>query len=188
MAFFFNKHPEIQYDVLQNGVPSKAQNPLVRFKIKEIIKDRTALYYTHDMQEGQSVQFIAQKYHGDANLDWLIFLINDIIDPLFDLPLDYQEFTSYVRSKYGSIESAMNGVHHYEQIIQQQSLNFDGTPIPEKVVVIDETTYGTLTPTSRRSVSNYTYEEEHNEKKRTIKILHNNYLTQVLDEAERIFE
>jgi len=65
---------------------------------------------------------------------------------------------------------------------------FDGTIVPEKVIVVDETTYNTLTATERREVSNYTYEERLNESKRTIKILEKEYLNQFLDEAKSIFE
>ena len=79
-------------------------------------------------------------------------------------------------------------MHHYEHIIQTQSVLFDGTIVPEKVIVVDETTYNTLTATERREVSNYTYEERLNESKRSIKVLHVDFLTQFLDEAERIFE
>jgi hypothetical protein len=188
MTFFFENHPRISYDVQKNGISHTVQNPLVRFKIQELLKSRSALYYTHDIEEGQSIEFIADRYYGDSTLDWVIYIVNDIIDPQYDLPMDYQQFVAYVKSKYGSVESALNTVHHYEHIIQIQSVLFDGTIVPEKVIVVDETTYNTLVSTERREVSNYTYEERLNESKRTIKVLHTDYLGQFLDEAERIFE
>jgi hypothetical protein len=43
--------------------------------------------------------------------------------------------------------------------------------VPEKVIIVDETTYNGLVATEKREVSNYTYEERLNESKRTIKIL-----------------
>ena len=188
MTFFFKNHPSISYDVQKNGISRTAQNPLVRFKLQELLKSRSALYYTHDIEEGQTAEFIADKYYDDSTLDWIIYIVNDIIDPQYDLPMDYQQFIAYVKSKYGSVESALNTVHHYEHIIQIQSVLFDGTIVPEKVIVVDETTYNTLVSTERREVSNYTYEERLNESKRTIKVLHVDFLTQFLDEAERIFE
>jgi hypothetical protein len=188
MAFFFENHPKISYDIQKNGITHTVQNPLVRFKLQNILKNRTALYYTHDINEGQSIEFIADRYYGDSTLDWVIYIVNDIIDPQYDLPMDYQQFITYVKSKYSSVESALNTVHHYEHIIQTQSVLFDGTIVPEKVIVVDETTYNTLTATERREVSNYTYEERLNESKRTIKILEKEYLNQFLDEAKSIFE
>ena len=187
MAFFFENHPLISYDVQKNGIPRTVQNPLVRFKLQNILKSRTALYYTHDIEEGQSVEFIADRYYGDSTLDWVIYIVNDIIDPQYDLPLDYQQFVAFVKSKYGSTESALNTLHHYEHIIQTQSVLYDGTIVPEKVIIVDETTYNGLVATEKREITNYTYEERLNESKRTIKILHSDYLDQFLAEAEGIF-
>ena len=188
MPFFFANHPSVSYDVQKNGVPNIVQNPLVRFKLQQVLENRSALYYTHNLQEGQSLQFIAKRYYNDVTLDWIIYIINDIIDPYYDLPLDYQQFTAFVKSKYNSVESALNTVHHYEQIIQTQSILFDGTIVPEKSIIVDETTYNGLATTERREVSNYTYEERQNEKKRDIKILHNDFIPNFLNEAESIFE
>jgi hypothetical protein len=188
MPFFFNKHPSISYDLLKNSRPKTIQNPLVRYRLQEVLKNKAALYYTHDLKEGQSVQYIAQRYYGDSTLDWVIYVVNNIIDPQYDLPLGYQDFINYVKGKYGSVESALNGVHHYEQILQSQSVRFDGTILPEKYITIDATTYAGLSATEKREVSNFTYEERLNESKRTIKILHKDYLTQFLAEAESIFE
>ena len=188
MTFFFENHPKVSYDVQKNGIPRTVQNPLVRFKLQGILKNRTAVYYTHNIAEGQSVEFIADRYYGDSTLDWIIYITNDIIDPQYDLPLDYQEFVAFVRSKYGSTESALNTVHHYEHIIQTQSVLFDGTIVPEKTITVDLTTYNSLVATDRREVSNFTYEEKLNDSKRTIKILEKGYLDQFLDEAKSIFE
>jgi len=188
MTFFFHNHPTISYDVEKNGISYTAQNPLVRYQLQEILKSRAALYYQHDIQEGQSAEFIADKYYGDSTLDWIIFITNDIIDPQYDLPMDYQQFVAFIKSKYGSTESALTTVHHYEEIVQAQSVLFDGTIVPEKAIIVDETTYNSLVPADRREVTNYTYEERLNESKRTIKVLHKDFLTDFLDEAERIFE
>jgi hypothetical protein len=61
MTFFFKNHPSISYDVQKNGISRTAQNPLVRFKLQELLKSRSALYYTHDIEEGQTAEFIADK-------------------------------------------------------------------------------------------------------------------------------
>lgn len=186
--FFFNNYPKINYDLLKNNRPSAIQNPLVRFKLKDILKSKTALYYTHDVQDGQSAQFIAHRYYGDDTLDWVIYVTNDIIDPQYGWPLNYQDFINFLKAKYGSVATAQSTNHHYEQIIQTQSVLYDGTIIPEKSIEVDYDTYVTLTNSERRSIDCYTYEEKQNEKKRTIKILHKNYLTQFLNEAESIFQ
>ena len=79
MPFFFANHPSVSYDVQKNGVPNIVQNPLVRFKLQQVLENRSALYYTHNLQEGQSLQFIAKRYYNDVTLDWIIYIINDIV-------------------------------------------------------------------------------------------------------------
>src|SRR5210317_1606644 len=108
MPHFFENFPTIDYDLQRNGTIRTIQNPLVRFKLLEALKNNTVLYYTHDIREGQTVQYIANRYYGDSTLDWVLFITNDILDPVYDLPLDYQDFVNFVVNKYGSIESAMN--------------------------------------------------------------------------------
>jgi len=44
MAFFFKNHPSIKYDLLKDGTNRVIQNPLVRFKLKNVLKNRIALY------------------------------------------------------------------------------------------------------------------------------------------------
>ncbi len=188
MAFFFKKFPKIQYDLERDGFDKTIHNPLVRFKLKDILKSRTALYYTHSLNEGETAQFIAEKYYDDSTLDWVIYIVNDIIDPQYDMPLDYNNFVNYVKGKYGSVETAMSTVHHYEQIIQTQSVLYDGTIIPEKVIEVDATTYAGLAADEKREIDCYEYENRLNNDKKTIKILHLNYLQNFLEEAESIFE
>lgn len=188
MAHFFNNFPSVEYDMGRVNVPLTIQNPLVRFKLQDILKGRSALYYEHIVEEDQSAQFIANRYYGDVTLDWVIFLVNDIFDYEYEWPMNYQKFTAYVKSKYGSIESALNTTHHYEWIYQPREVLFDGTIIPEDVIIVDKTTFDSLGLNERREVSNYVYEENENEKKRNVKILQRQFLDQFLEEAESIFE
>ena len=188
MVHFFNNFPSVEYDMGRTGVVQNIQNPLVRFKLLDILKNKSALYYKHIVEEGQSAQFIADNYYEDVTLDWVIYLVNDIYDTLYDWPMDYQVFTEFVKSKYGSIETALNTVHQYEYIIQEQTVLFDETIVPEEVLVVDKTTYDGLGINEKREVSKYTYEERLNDAKRSIKILQRELLDQFLAEAESVLE
>ncbi len=187
MSYFFNNYPQIEYDLLKNKQPRTIQNILSRYKLLDILKNKTALYHKHDIEEDQSAQLIADKYYGDITLDWVIYITNDILDPLYDWPLGYYNFLNYIKSKYDTVESAMNTTHHYEWIYQTQSVLYDDTVVPEKIIKVDATTYAGLPVTDKRTVSNYTYEERENEKKRSIKVLDKIYLGLFLDEAKGIF-
>lgn len=188
MAFFFADFPNTNYDILGNGATQIVKNPFLRYKILDVLKNRTALYYQYSVKEGQSAEAIAEKYYGDGSLDWVIYIVNDIIDPQESWPLDYNVFVKFIRSKYGSVSAAKSQTHHYEQIIQNQAVLSNGTIIPKKTVQVDLTTFNSLLPAERREVDAYTYEEELNDSKREVRVLHVDFLPQFLDEVQQILK
>ena len=137
MANFFNHFPSIDYDLNKDSVTRVIQNPLVRFKIKDLLKERAVLYYDHYVEEGQTAQEISYRYYENVKYDWVIYIVNDIFDPSFDWPMDYQSFIAYIKAKYGSV-SAAKAIHkQYEWVYQQQARLADGTIIPERYYVVD---------------------------------------------------
>src|SRR6056300_1416972 len=144
MAYYFRPFPYINYDLKKNGNSTVLTNIMTRFKIVESFQRQEAVYYEYTVKEGERADQIAFKYYDDPYLDWVIYIVNNIIDPEFDWPLDRRSFESYVAKKYGSVSTAMSTTHHYEKIINNQSVTFDGINIPERTVEIDQTTYDSL--------------------------------------------
>ena len=188
MPFFFDPFPTVNYDVKKNNKLEVLTNVTVRFRIQTALRNRTAIFYDYNVKDGERPDVIAHKYYNDPSLDWIILLTNNIINPSFDWPLDSRSFDNYIIDKYGSINTAQNTIHHYEQIIRTQSRTFDGTVIPEKTVWVDEDTYNTLSSDDRRIVYTYTYELEENEAKAQIKILDKRFVTRIVNEVDVIFE
>lgn len=188
MAFYFQPFPTIEYDVKKNGKTTTMTNLFLRFKIVDAFKKQQAVYYNYTVKDGERADVIAFKYYNDASLDWIIYLINDIIDPQFDWPLDRKSFENFIIKKYGSLSSAHSTTHHYEQIIQQQQVLFDGTVIPEKTIEIDLTTYNSLAAADKKIITSYEYEDKLNEDKREIKLLSEQYLFDLLNQVEEAFE
>lgn len=184
----FNKWPTVSYDLKKNGKPLELTNITLRFKLNELLIDRVAVMYQYDVQDGERADIIAEKYYGDGKLDWVIYLINNIIDPQFDWPLDDQSFDRYIRKKYGSIEKAMQTNHAYEKILRGEQILFDGTVIKEKTVIVDKESYDLTAPVSRRAIDKYTYEIELNEDKKQIKILDRKYLPALISTYEAVIE
>lgn len=176
MSNMFDEWPTVQYDLKKNGKPLTLTNITLRFKINELLRNKSVVMYDYDVQNGDRPDIIAYKYYDDPTLDWVILLVNNIIDPQFEWPLDDQSFERYMRKKYGSLEAAKQTHHLYEKILREQQVYFDGTIIPEKTVVVDKETYDLTSPTSRRDIDKYTYELELNDARSRIKILDKKYL------------
>lgn len=188
MAFYFRPFPLINYDLKKNKNNTVLTNIMTRFKIVESFQRQEAVYYDYSVKEGERADQIAFKYYDDASLDWVIYIVNNIVDPEFDWPLDRTSLESYIAKKYGSVSTAMSQTHHYEQIVTTQSVLFDGTIIPEETYEIDLQTYNTLAEADKRIVTSYEYETEQNDNKRQIKLLSSDFLIPLLNQVENIFE
>ena len=116
-------------------LPSILQNPLV--------------YYTYDVQEGDTPEIIAHKYYGDSYRYWMVLFANQILDPQWEWPMDSLTFSDYLSSKYPNIDTNME-IHHYLKT-ETYIDNVSGMQTIEKTI-IDETAYNALASTTR----NYT--------------------------------
>lgn len=184
----FKSFPTVNYDLLKNGNTISVPNITLRFVIQDLIRRRKAIFYNYNIEEGERPDVVAFKYYQDATLDWVILLINNIVDPQFEWPLDRASFENFIISKYGSLQSAWETTHHYEMILQEQSVTYDGNIVPEVYVEIDETTYNETDPADRRLVTAYEYEEKVNEQKREIKVLDPKFIPLIVGQVEELFE
>ena len=190
MANYFSKFGKLSIADTNKSVI--ITNLLKRVGVLNSVKENTLVYYTYDLQDGDTPELVAEKFYGDAERHWIILLLNDIIDPLFDWPLSYFNFTKYIISKYGSTAAAESTIHHYEKIITKTDSSVSGGT-SSQIFIIDQYTYantpisivnkGSITvETSKQSISVYDYEEQLNESKRSIKLLKKEYASQIEDE------
>ena len=187
MSFYFRPFPKINYDVKKNNSPLLLTDITKRYKIRDILQQKAAIYYNYTVRDGDRPDLIAFKYYGDETLDWLIFLCNNMMDPYYDWPLDYRKFTAYMKSLYGSVDVAKSTVFEYRKILNEQSTLIDGTVVPKRTVVIDLNTYNSLSTSVREEIDAYQYYEELNDGKREIKLLDERFVPDIITEVEAIF-
>ena len=187
MPFLFESYPTVNYDIKKNGKLQTLTDLTVRFKIIEALQSRTIITYDYNVVDGERPDILAHKYYEDSSLDWIIILVNQIIDPTWEWPLDQTSFDNYIRKKYGSAVTAQSTVHHYEKIIRTSSVRIDGSFIDEKTVWVDLETYNTLASDARKTISSYQYEIEQNEAKANIKLLDKRYVPSLINEVDNVF-
>jgi hypothetical protein len=187
---YFTPFPTIQYKIPNSTKSIPVTDITRRFSLTDFIRNTNVAFDTYFVQDGERPDSVAYDYYGDVSMDWLILLVNEIHDPYFQWPLSYDELNSYVVDKYGSIEYTQITIHHYEKIIQQQYIqNDNGTQrvVPEKTLVVDETTYLSLTAFERKIKTIYEYEVDLNEDRRKIYLLDLNYLLIIKNQHPEIF-
>ena len=191
MSEYFQNFPLANYDINKNkpADTTLSVNLLTRLKLKEAIEKNVLAYYPYQVKPGERPDVIAYNYYGSTAYTWLIFLANNIFDPLHEWPLFGVDFENYIKDKYGSVSSAQTTLHHYEQILSAEiNESADNPKVLEKVVVIDKTTYDSLNSSERRIIYNYDYEVIERERKRSIVLIEDIYAQQVLDEARKFYK
>jgi len=131
---------------------------------------------------------LSQQVYGDVSFTWTIFLVNNILDPLWQWPMDSRVFESYIKRKYGTIGESKNTVHHYEYTWHER-VEATGTsdPIPAQKVEVDYDTYLTINEDFRKIVYSFEYEETLNEANREISLIQPAFISQIVDEARGLF-
>ena len=185
-SFYFDDFPKVSYDIKKNGKVENVTNIMLRYKFNTIIKNFVSPYYDYTIQDGDRADIVAFNEYDDYTLDWLIYMVNDIIDPNFVWPLSQRTLQAYISEKYGSIARSQATVHEYRKILNQQSVLSDGTVVPKRTLVVDETTYNTLSEVNRESISKYQYETDLNDNKRQIKLVSEEFVPEILLEVREI--
>ena len=188
MSNYFRYFPTTPHDLKGDGRQVLLTNIMRRFKVNSEVKNVAGTYHSYEIQAGDRPDTIAHKYYGNSKWDWVVLHYNEIQHPTFGWPMFEPMFTDYVKNKYGSIAKAQQDVYEYRWIYQQKDVSFDGIVTEEKYYVVDEETYNTLQPSERTFLTNYDWEVEKNEKKRSIRLLDVTYLPQLESEVKNIIK
>ena len=191
MSEFFTNYPQLNFDI--SGVKpiktKKAINIMLRTKIRSAVLQDIIAYFPYIIPEAERPDVTAFNVYGDVKYTWLIFLINDIQDPIYGWPLNTREFGNYVKNKYGSLATAKNTIHHYEETVRERTeATSTSDPIDKATIIVDKTTYDNLAVGSRRVVYYYDWELERNEAKRNIKLIDPVYAASVFSEQKEKFK
>ena len=139
--------------------------------IRPKVKSNALLYDTYDVKNGETPESLAFKLYGDAELHWVIMLLNDITDRYHDWPMTEAQFSQFVQDKYDNVD----GTHHYE--ISQSS--------GDTSIKIDVGTSNTNYP-SATLITNYEYEQSQQDSKRKIRLLDPSFVADFVEEFKSL--
>jgi hypothetical protein len=93
--YYFQKFPQINY----NGANCVDITRRVSLATTDLTNLPT-VFYAYDVPEGQRPDLTAYGYYEDSYMDWLIYMTNGIIDPMYDWYLTEFDFQSFMKDKY----------------------------------------------------------------------------------------
>lgn len=177
----FNYYPQIDYkiDIFNSSIHST--NLLVEVElVDKYLKDYNS-FFKYTIKDGERADMIAYDVYGDSSLDWIIYLVNKVVDPYKDWLMDDRQFKEYMEAKYNTTAARLSSTsitssiayYYYKGLTSDtkehiESYNYKMT----------HTTYTKLgSPAGWQAVSLWDYESEKNQAKRDINLLKPAFLT-----------
>lgn len=210
MSKYFNYFPKTVYRLNETSNDVDVVTNITScFGFESSFKNNTAVYYEYDVQDSDTPEIIANKFYGDSEKHFAVLMINDIVDPQFDWPLDQRTIISFIDDKYSANASsgqsgtvwAQANIHSYYKI-ETRTTNSTGNKLETKIQ-IDANTYANVTTStaslslddgnsitievSKETKSYYDYEIDLNESKRKIKLLKPEFVSPIIEEIKSVF-
>ena len=159
---YFNFLPFVKYDVKPIRYPFSESDYVVavnffkRYNVTQSAYNSVLFYKKAAISDGQRLDQIAEAVYGNAEYDWVIALVNNMMNPLYDMPMSDKELRKHVESRY---QNPYYDIHHYEIISDEEQKEKFGKVLIPGGTVVDKTfydnevklvndTFPNLTPTS----------------------------------------
>ena len=188
MANYFSSIPNVDYDI--NGTePNQFRsvtNIMQRIRFKPSVLENITDYYPYYVREGERPDIVSFNTYGTVAYSYLILLINNIVDPLFDWPLPSRQFENYIIEQYGSVSAAQSTNKYYYQFVRAEVARTGVSErVPEYKIIVDQTTYNSLDASVRSAQNVYDWETEQNDNKREIKIINPDFIQDIDYEVKK---
>ena len=156
---------------------AEVKNLFKRAVLREDIFTDLSFFTKYQIIGDERPDNVAEKFYEDSSLDWVILLANNITNIQTEWPMSEQSYYNFLIDKYGTDEK-LQEVHHYEctgvknaigGIIVEEGLH---VPVGFAVTYFDYVLSSNVSATNiTEAVTNLTYEDNIQDKKRNIFIL-----------------
>jgi hypothetical protein len=183
---YFRELPDLEYQSqLSHRISSdeyvRVKNLFRRVKLRDDLQNVFTLFDKYQIMDGARPDTVAEEFYGKADYDWIVLLTAGITHVRDQWPLSDKDIYQYSEEIYGT---QLNAPHHYEtkevKDSQDRLILPAGKVVDYNFSIPNPNNYAAeLNPVV--GISNYEYEVEKNNKKRTIYILKKEYLQQYLN-------
>lgn len=168
MSKYFEQFPEIQYGTMV------AKNLTARPAVLIPEFNAPTAFYDYEITNDLRPDQVAAAYYDDPSLVWLIFLMNNIIDPYHDWPLTTRQLEEYLVLKHG----AGDPIIYYKH-------NTTGAKISPETYTLNGT-FSKIVAGQYTAVYAKQSERDTNDKKRKIKLLDKKFASKARSELKRV--
>ena len=174
----FNKVPYTSYDILLNNKNRVVKNIFKVAQVVEKYQVAPSSSYEYIVNDGDTPEIISELYYKSPLYHWTILIFNGITSFYDEWPLSSGAFATMIAKKYGDLMTAETTPHCYVHKTNSTKIS------PE--------TYSFFTTDFDRAqyemYSKFEYENELNEKNRTIRVLRDDVVDDFVREYERVIK
>ena len=192
MAYFTN-FPKVSLPSFADNRRSSldfvnSTNLFKRGKIREEIIGSIAAFERFSINGDDRPDNVAFRVYGDSSLDWVVLISNNILNVRDEWPMNQYDFKRYIDNKYST--TLLTQIHHYES---KEVRNSKGLILQQSGIWVDadhsfswSENGKKYTQTGTTSVSNLQFEENRNNKKRSINVVRSNYLEVIKEDMREL--
>ncbi len=177
---YFSRFPSMVYDMNNDGNYKLLPDILRRVKSRTAVKSGRLLFDQYDVKNGENPEDVAFKYYGDAQLHWVVLMVNEVTDRFYQWPMSQQQFDKFLTDKYGAGNE--DSAHHYELVKDSGKTTSSGPNDYSHRVEVNSD------ETDAIEISNRDYEERLQDKFRTIRLLDRRYLDEFIEEFDNLIK
>ena len=192
MAYFTN-FPKVSLPSFADNRRSSldfvnSTNLFKRGKIREEIIGSIAAFERFSINGDDRPDNVAFRIYGDSSLDWVVLISNNILNVRDEWPMNQYDLKRYIDNKYST--TLLTQIHHYES---KEVRNSKGLLLQQSGIWVDadhsfswSENGKKYTQTGTTSVSNLQFEEDRNNKKRSINVVRSNYLEVIKEDMREL--
>lgn len=144
---YFKKFPTINYSL--DGYNKDAMNIITAALLTRVAVDRTYIYQSYDVPAGMTPEALANELYRDPKLCWVFFIVNRMVNPINDWPMDSSVLEQTVEMAYGNVNTIIHFTGEDGFILDDvrdkeiRALIADNQPIPLNVHPVTALEYET---------------------------------------------
>ena len=159
---YFRELPNLSYvsrfsGSNRNDERIEVKNLFKRAKLRSDIDAAITAFNYYKISEGERPDTLAKKIYNDSELDWVILVTNNITNIRDQWPLDGENFTNYLLSKYGTSDmteeqkyAELNKIKHYETTAVKDQ--YDRSLLEAGLIVDKDFTFTSTREVARNSI------------------------------------
>jgi hypothetical protein len=200
---YFSYIPYIKYDNKPISYPfsesdfTVVKNFFRRYQITQDVFSYAVAFQKYSIKDGERLDTLAERAYGNPFYDWIIVITNNMINPLFSVPMSESELRKHCENQY---DDPYQTPHHYETIEVKAGYQIDGIDVValKGGLIVDESFYNSsykywngqvvsqiAGDIASRPVSIFEFESTENEKRREIYLLKPKYLESFIEDFRR---